>query len=124
MIYSTNKNFTLGFKEILDKLEISKDDCYRALPILNDEFWYLHLKREPNSCLFNNYFDVGLKASLIIWTYNLFLMSIRQWHICVNIYQKLKIDVYRKGRLWEKAAKEGSENKMHHHDTMKTTAKA
>ena len=48
-------------KEILDKLEISKDDYYRVLTISKDEDLELHLKREPTSCFVNNYFDVGLK---------------------------------------------------------------
>ena len=39
--------------------------------------------------------------------------------ICVNISQKRKIDVQKK-----KAIKEVFENNMHHHDTMKTIAKA
>ena len=60
----TKDNFTqpLSIKEILDELEISSDDCYRALSISKDEDLELHLKRQPNSCFVNNYFDVGLKA--------------------------------------------------------------
>ena len=53
------------------------DDYYRASSISKDEDLELHLKRQPNSCIDNNYFDVGLKA----WQKNmdiLFLMSIRQ----------------------------------------------
>ena len=56
----------LSAKEILDELEISKDDNYRAFSILKDEdlelHLQLHLKREPNSRLVNNYFDIGLEA--------------------------------------------------------------
>ena len=64
MIDPTNDNFAQSpsVKEILDELEISKDDYYRALSISKDEDLELHLKREPNSCFVNNYFDVGLKA--------------------------------------------------------------
>ena len=60
----TKDNFTqpLSIKEILDKLEISSDDYYRTLPISKDEDLELHLKRQPNSCFVNNYFDVGLKT--------------------------------------------------------------
>ena len=59
----TKDNFTqpLSVKEILDELEIPKDDYYRALSISKREDLELHLKREPNSC-FNNYFGVGFKA--------------------------------------------------------------
>ena len=75
----------LSAKEILDELEISKDDNYRAFSILKDEdlelHLQLHLKREPNSRLVNNYFGVGLKPCRQLWTYNLFLRRISQWHI-------------------------------------------
>ena len=66
---STKDNFTqsLSVKEILDELEISKDDYYRALSISKDEDLELHLKREPNSCFVNNYFDIGLK----VWQVNI-----------------------------------------------------
>ena len=52
VIDPTTDNFTqlLSVKEILDDLEISKDDYYRALSISKDEDLELDLKREPNSC--------------------------------------------------------------------------
>ena len=80
VIDSTKDIFTqpLGVQEILDELEISKVTYYRALSISKDEYLELHLKRQPNSCFVNNYFNVGLKLGSQIWTYNLFLMSIRQ----------------------------------------------
>ena len=64
LIDPTKDNFTqsLRIKEILDELEISSDDYYRALSISKDEDLELHLKMKPNSCFVNNYFDVGLKA--------------------------------------------------------------
>ena len=64
VINRTKDNFTqpLRVKEILNELENSKDDYYRALSISKDEDLELHLKRVPNSCFVNNYFDVGLKA--------------------------------------------------------------
>ena len=75
-------NFTqsLSISAILDELEISKDDYYRALSISKDEDLELDLKRQPDSCFVNNNFGVGLKA----WPANmdiqtcLFLMSTRQ----------------------------------------------
>ena len=77
MSHPTKDNFTqpLSVQEILDELDISYVNYYRALPISKDQDLELHLKRQPNSCFVNNYFDVGLKA----WQANmLFLMSIRQ----------------------------------------------
>ena len=64
MIDPTKDNFIQppSVKEILDELEISKCDYYRALSISKDKDLELHLKREPNSCFVNNYFDAGLKA--------------------------------------------------------------
>ena len=52
-------NFTqpLSIKEVLDELEISKDDYYRALSISKEDN-FEQLKRQPYSCLVNNYFVV------------------------------------------------------------------
>ena len=64
MIDPTKDNFTqpLNVIEILDELETSKEDYCRALSILKDEDLELHLKRQPNSCFINNYFDIDLKT--------------------------------------------------------------
>ena len=64
VIVPTKVKFTqpMSVQEILDELEISKEDSYRALSISKDEDLELYLKRQPNSCFFNNYFDIGLKA--------------------------------------------------------------
>ena len=72
-------NFTqpLSFKEILGELEISKDDYYRSLSISEDEDIELNLKRGTDSCFVKNYFDVDLNLGRQIWTYDLFLISIR-----------------------------------------------
>ena len=55
VIDPTKDNFTplLSVKEILDKFEISKGDCYIALSISKDEDLELHLKRKPHSCFEN-----------------------------------------------------------------------
>ena len=57
VIYPTKDNFTqpLSVKEILDKLDVSKDDYYKALSISEEEDLELHLKREPNCYFTNNY---------------------------------------------------------------------
>ena len=64
MIDPTKENFTqpLCIKVLLDELKISKDDYYRAFSISKDVDLEMHLKRQPNSCFVNKYFDVGLKA--------------------------------------------------------------
>ena len=63
-IDTTKDNFTqpLSIQEILDELEISKDDYYKALSVSKNEDSELHLKRLSNSCFVNYYFDVGLKS--------------------------------------------------------------
>ena len=60
----TKDNFTqpLSFQKLLYKLEISKDDYYRALSISKEEDLETDLKRQSNSCFFNNYFGVSLKV--------------------------------------------------------------
>lgn len=67
----------MSFKETLGELEISKDGYYRSLSISEDEDVELNLKRGPDSCFVKNYFDVDLKLGRQIWTYGLFLISIR-----------------------------------------------
>ena len=58
-----------------------------------------------------------------IWTYNLFLVSIRKWRTCVNISQK----VFKKDQCLQamkQAANEVFENNKYHPDTMRIIAKA
>lgn len=64
MIDLIKDNFTLplSVKEVLDELESSKDDYYRAISISEDEQLELYLKKETNSCFINNYFNVGFKS--------------------------------------------------------------
>ena len=49
VIDPTKDNFTqsLSIQEILDELEISKDDYYKALPVLKDDDLEIYLKRQP-----------------------------------------------------------------------------
>ena len=70
VIDPTKDNLTqqLSFKEILDELQISKEDYYRALSISKDEDLELHLKRQPNSLPYTQ-----------IWTYS--YLAARYGHI-------------------------------------------
>ena len=54
-------------QSILDLLNISEEDYYRALSTSPDEDFQIHLRRPPNSCFINNYFAIGLEA----WEANL-----------------------------------------------------
>ena len=82
MIDLIKDNFTLppSVKEVLDKLESSKDDYYRAISISKDEQLELYLKKETNSCFVNNYFNVGFKA----WRANMGIQPV------FNEYKALK----------------------------------
>ena len=47
VIDPTKNNFTKPFsiQEILDELQVSKDDYYKALSVSKDDYLELHLKR-------------------------------------------------------------------------------
>ena len=81
----TKDDFTqpLSIQQILDELEISNDDYYKALSISNDEDLELHLKWQPNSCFVNSYFDVGLKA----WQTNMNIQSVFNEYNLMSIRQ-------------------------------------
>lgn len=51
----------LSIKKILHELEISKDEFYRALPVLKDEGVKLHLKKSSVGFV-NNYFGCWFEA--------------------------------------------------------------
>ena len=112
MIDLTKDNFTqpLSIKEILDELEISSDDCYRALSISKDEDLELHLKRQPNSCFINNYFDVSLKA----WQANMDIQAVFNEHKAVTyMFQYFSKTEDQCSQAMKQAAKEAFENNIH-----------
>ena len=113
-MWYTQDNFTqpLSVQEVLDELELSKVDYYRALSISKDDDLELHLKRQPNSCFVNNYFDVGLKA----WQVNMKAVT----YLC----QYFSKNEDQCSQSMKEADKEAFENNMHHHDTMKTIFRA
>ena len=59
-----NDNFEQipNIEDILQELHISEVDYYKALSISTDSDFQMYLKRPPNSCFVNNYFDEGLIA--------------------------------------------------------------
>ena len=61
---------------------MSTDAYYRVLSISKDENLELHLKREPNFCFVNNYFDVCLKA----WQANTDIYPVFNEYIGSDIY--------------------------------------
>ena len=57
-----NDSQPLNVREILDQLKMFKGDYCRALSISKDEDLELCLKKKPNSCSVNYFFDVDLKV--------------------------------------------------------------
>ena len=51
----------VNIPEIFAELQIADDDYYKAFSITKDDDREFHLKKNPNYCLVNNYFDYGLK---------------------------------------------------------------
>ena len=119
----TKDNFTkpLSIEKILnEKLEISKDDYYKALSISKDEDLELHLKRQPNSCFTNNYYDVGLK----FWQANMDIQPVfNEYKAMTYMCQYFSKTEDQCSQPMKQAVKEASENNMHHHDTMKIITK-
>ena len=123
MIDPTKDNYTqpLSISEILDELEISKDDYHRALSISKDEDLELHLKRQPDSCFVNNYFDVDLKA----WQANMDMQPVFNVYMAVTyMCQYFSKTENQCSQAMKQTAKEAFENNIHHQDTMKTINKA
>ena len=111
----------MSIQEVLNELEISEDDYYKALPISKDDDLELHLKRQPNSCFANNYFDVGLNA----WQANIDIQPVfNEYKAVTCMCQYFSKTEDQCSQAMKEAAKEAFENNTHHHDTMKTISKA
>ena len=79
------------------------------------------MKREPNSCFVNNYFDVGLKP----WQANMDIQLVfNESKAVAYMCQYFSKTEDQCSQAMKQAAKESFENNMNHHDTMKTFAKA
>ena len=108
----TKYNYTqqLSISEILDELEISKDDYYRALSISKDEDLELHLKKEPDSCFVNNYFDIFLKT----WQANMDIEPVfNEYKAVTYMCQYFSKTEDQCSKAIERGAKGAFENNMH-----------
>ena len=91
------------------------------MTILKDKDLELHLKRQPNSCFVNNYFEVGLKA----WQVNKDVQPVfNEYKAVTYMCQYFSKAEDQFSQTIKQATKEAFENNIHHHDTMKTIAKA
>ena len=78
----TKNNFTqlMNIKELLDGLEMSEGNYYRALSISKNEHLVQYFKREPNFCFDDNCFHVGLRA----WQSNMDIQSVFNEYMAVR----------------------------------------
>ena len=87
------------------------------MPISKDEDLALHLKRQLNSCFASNYLDIDLKAWQASMDIQPFFNEFKAVTYMCQHFSKTEINV-------QTSSQETFENNMHHHDTMKTIAKA
>ena len=118
-VYPAKVNVIDSTKEVIDQLEISKYDYYRALSISKDKDLELRLK--TNFCFVNSYFDIDLKA----WQANMDIQLVFNEYKTVTYrchhFSKTKD---RCSQAMKQATTEAFENNMHCHDIMETFAKA
>ena len=89
------------------------------MPISKDEDLELHLKRQPNPCFVNNYFDVALKA----WLANMDIQLVfNEYNAVTYMCQYFSKTEDQCSQAIKQAAKEAFENNMNYHDTMKKVA--
>ena len=65
---------------ILQELQISEDQYYKALSFSSDSAFQIHFKRDPKSCFINNYFEDGLMA----WEANLDIQPVLDYYKAVS----------------------------------------
>ena len=81
----------------------------------------VHLERQLSSCFVNNYFDVGLGA----WQTNMDIQPVfNEYKAVTYMCQYFSKTDDQCAQAMKQIAKEVFENKMHHHDTMKTITRA
>ena len=66
--------------EVLEELNITKQEYEKALKISYDNFYQLHFRRPTNSCFVNNYFNIGLLA----WEANIGIQPVFYYHKAVT----------------------------------------
>ena len=79
------------------------------MSILKDEDLELHLKRQPNSCFVNNYFDFSLKA----WQANMDIQPVfNEYKAVTYMCQYLPKIEDQCSQAMKQAVKEGFENNI------------
>jgi len=75
-----NYNQPGTIEEILERLDITKEEYENALSISPDSGFQIHFKRLPDSCFINNYFVEGLMA----WEANLDIQPVLDYYKAVS----------------------------------------
>ena len=70
----------MTINEILNSLQITRNEYYTCLAISGGDEHEIHLKRPPNSCFINNYDPVVLLA----WQANMDIQPVFNHHMCVT----------------------------------------
>ena len=82
-LYSPTENFYQADKPInaiLQELQISEDQNYKALSISSDITFQIHFKRDPESCFIDKHFEDGL----IAWEANLDIQLVLDYYKAVS----------------------------------------
>lgn len=75
-----NYNQPGTIEEILESLNITKEEYENALSISSDSGFQIHFRRFPNSCFINNYFTEGLMA----WEANIDIQPVLDYYKAVS----------------------------------------
>jgi len=75
-----NYNRPGTIEEILENLDITKEEYEKALSISPDSGFQIHFRRLPNSCFINNYFAEDLMA----WEANIDIQSVLDYYKAVS----------------------------------------
>ncbi|XP_066928370.1 uncharacterized protein [Clytia hemisphaerica] len=107
--------------EILNELDIPKNDYEYALSVSEDDDFHLYLKRDSNACFVNNYFTEGLKA----WQANLDIQPVFNYYKAVTYMcaylSKTEDEV---SHAMNQAVQEAFENDLDKYQQMKSIAHA
>ena len=78
--HKPNSKSNMSVIEILNELEITEEDYYKALSISLDDDFKIHLRRPPNSCFVNNYNEISLRA----WVANIDIQPVFNYYKAVS----------------------------------------
>ena len=84
----------LSICQLLDSINIKKDDYYKAFSIASGDEYELHLKRDTKSCFINNYNPTLL---LLAWQANIDIQPVFNYckFVAYHTRRKVKLDVLR-----------------------------